>query len=163
MFKKSIFGILTILVIALLVQASGFYTQALTFYNSSTYSTTTKNLVAATGKDTTEVFQLTKDEKRGYAEAIASTLTFQSIGIESSTTDSMKLFFTLDLSMDGVNWINHGAIDTLTSTKATTGATVTDLAKVTTHKNARYGRIRITAAAATGDTSTCQIYLSKAY
>lgn len=163
MFKKSFFAISAILAITVFALATGFYTQALTFYNSNVYSTTTKNMVAATGKDTTQVFQLSKDEKRGYADDFTSELTFQIIGEESVTTDSLAIQVILDLSMDGTNWVQHGILDTLRSLNEDTGATVTDFYEVTTHKNARYGRLRLNAKGASGDTVTAQVYMSKLY
>lgn len=163
MFKKSFFAISAIFAITVFAMATGFYTQELTFYNSSTYSTTTKNLVAATGKDTTQVFQLSKDEKRGYADDFADKLTFQVTGTKSVTTDSLAIIVILDLSMNGTNWVTHGAIDTLINKKPTTGNTVSDIYEVSTHKKARYGRLRLNANAASGDTVTAKVDMSKLY
>lgn len=159
--KEILFTIGSVLLLAIvLFAAGGFFTSYAVWKSTSTVLS--KNIVAA-ADDTTNVFELTKDEKLGYSDAFCDSLSLQFIGTEGANTDSLKYRFYIDYSMNKTNWVARSTkIDSLVSTRSTTGATVTSITKIRPIL-ARYARIRADGMAASGDTSKVQVIIAKKY
>jgi len=152
--------------IAFLVAAQMHQTHYLSWAGNNYSENTlyTRNLIAATGKDTSKVFFLAINENpRKLSKQFATTLSTTFWATESDSTDSMFNVIYLDLanyknSSGGWTWYpwdnSNGIWDTLKSTTSDKGATMKRIKQISTHPYTRVGRFRVVAAAASGDTCT---------
>ena len=123
-------------------------------------------LVTSDLTDTTATFHFMQGEE------YPSRLSFMSIAIEGTNSDSSNTSFTLDMSNDGVYWSQYAVLETIlsiaTAAQTLTGDKPISLEPAVTAADQfpafKYGRVRvIKLTSAANDTTTCKLQMVRQF